>query len=533
MVNFLSENNGKTIKIRQLGVAPDQAIKLITIENSKANIKDIKNEIQNQLKLNPLLDIEIIFNGKLITDVKTLKELGFNLKKDIITVISKHLGEGGELGVIAYEINSIFDYRYGITNFFREITGDRNYWSNSENGFINRFQDANDVGKLNLILEVMYHICKIDSTMARRLGFDLGNIEGQKQQVIDKITDLLIEQELISDNSRELFEMFKEIAFLYSDANDENFVSFIELNNELRNEGFRKFIKTEDGAIQSATDFNIMDILKNPTELGVYELSYLKSIVLDFKENLPGKVGKLIDNHFKKLLKETRNQDGRIEFQDIYDYPGARAQIINLIGDKNSKQTMINDLNEFLRDNFNFGANDDVVKQLKDRDKVTNDKIMRGYRGNLIGGKFTLTYFEFEKPGGSVNLGITVTRSSKTPIPGLRVPDATRMGLVYIYSNYYSKRYPVEWLAKDPDTGKEYIINSLEEQPDDRYFNPLCGERISIINLENLLMDDIDAGTIVLTSEESFCPNCNENINKFENNLREMYPEISFYYMFL
>ncbi len=57
-----------------------------------------------------------------------LKELGFNPKKDVITVMAKQQSEGDVLGGIAHEINSIFDNIYGIDNFFRDLMSLKGLW---------------------------------------------------------------------------------------------------------------------------------------------------------------------------------------------------------------------------------------------------------------------------------------------------------------------------------------------------------------------------------------------------------------------
>ncbi|MFX1339958.1 MAG: hypothetical protein ACFFDK_15205 [Promethearchaeota archaeon] len=90
-VNFLSENNGKTINFRIVGASPGQAIRAIAIENSKASFEDIKEDIINELELNQILDYKFIINGKVIPNSMKIAELRLK-PDDVIMVIGEQAG---------------------------------------------------------------------------------------------------------------------------------------------------------------------------------------------------------------------------------------------------------------------------------------------------------------------------------------------------------------------------------------------------------------------------------------------------------
>ena len=79
------------IRFRLTGVPPDQAIKLIDI-NENHSVAEIKKNVQREYKLNPILAIQFIFNGKVLPDNKKFSEIGVNPKKDVITVMATQAG---------------------------------------------------------------------------------------------------------------------------------------------------------------------------------------------------------------------------------------------------------------------------------------------------------------------------------------------------------------------------------------------------------------------------------------------------------
>ena len=80
--NYLGEKR-KTSSIQTLynfrltGVPPDEAFRSIDVESQKY-IEEIKQLVQKNYELNPILGILFIWKGKVISDWKRLVELGFN-----------------------------------------------------------------------------------------------------------------------------------------------------------------------------------------------------------------------------------------------------------------------------------------------------------------------------------------------------------------------------------------------------------------------------------------------------------------------
>lgn len=78
-------------RFRLTGVPPDQAIKLIEIDPSQT-VGAIKKIVQKEYKLNPILDIQFIFNGTVLDPEKKFSKIGINAKSDIITVMATQAG---------------------------------------------------------------------------------------------------------------------------------------------------------------------------------------------------------------------------------------------------------------------------------------------------------------------------------------------------------------------------------------------------------------------------------------------------------
>ena len=70
-----------------VGVPPDQAIKLITI-NIEQGVEDIKKTIKRVYKLNPIFAIQLIFKGKLLPENKNLRKIVIHPEKDTITIMN-------------------------------------------------------------------------------------------------------------------------------------------------------------------------------------------------------------------------------------------------------------------------------------------------------------------------------------------------------------------------------------------------------------------------------------------------------------
>ncbi len=79
------------IRFRLTGVPPDQAIKLIDVDQSKT-VGEIKKNVQKEYKLNPILAIQFIFKGKVLADDIKFSKIGLNPKADIVTVMATQAG---------------------------------------------------------------------------------------------------------------------------------------------------------------------------------------------------------------------------------------------------------------------------------------------------------------------------------------------------------------------------------------------------------------------------------------------------------
>ncbi|MCF2139271.1 MAG: hypothetical protein K9W44_04375 [Candidatus Lokiarchaeota archaeon] len=79
------------LRFRLTGVPPDQAIKLIDVDQSK-NVAEIKKIVQKEYKLNPILAIQFIFKGKVLANDIKFSKIGLNPKTDIVTVMATQAG---------------------------------------------------------------------------------------------------------------------------------------------------------------------------------------------------------------------------------------------------------------------------------------------------------------------------------------------------------------------------------------------------------------------------------------------------------
>ena len=87
MVNSESDFNENLVKkFRITGVTPAQAIKSITVENSKSTVRDLKKIVQNEYNLNPILNIKFISKGKVLSGFTKIAKLHLR-PSDVITKI--------------------------------------------------------------------------------------------------------------------------------------------------------------------------------------------------------------------------------------------------------------------------------------------------------------------------------------------------------------------------------------------------------------------------------------------------------------
>jgi len=80
-------------RFRLTGVPPDIAVKIIHVDPNQAIIK-IKKLVQREYKLNPILAIQFIFKGKVLSDDLKLSKVKILPKKDEICVMPTQSGAG-------------------------------------------------------------------------------------------------------------------------------------------------------------------------------------------------------------------------------------------------------------------------------------------------------------------------------------------------------------------------------------------------------------------------------------------------------
>ncbi|TFG00620.1 MAG: hypothetical protein EU541_01755 [Promethearchaeota archaeon] len=78
-------------RFRLTGVPPEQAIKMIELDPNKT-IQEVKKNVQQEYKLNPILAIQFIFKGKVLPDTMQFSKVGIHPKKDVITVMATQAG---------------------------------------------------------------------------------------------------------------------------------------------------------------------------------------------------------------------------------------------------------------------------------------------------------------------------------------------------------------------------------------------------------------------------------------------------------
>jgi hypothetical protein len=78
-------------RFRLTGVPPEQAIKLIELDPNKT-VREVKKNVQQEYKLNPILAIQFIFKGKVLPDAMKISKVGIHPKKDVITVMATQAG---------------------------------------------------------------------------------------------------------------------------------------------------------------------------------------------------------------------------------------------------------------------------------------------------------------------------------------------------------------------------------------------------------------------------------------------------------
>lgn len=90
---YVKINDVMRYRFRLTGVPPDQAIKTIKVDSYQI-IADIKKIVQREFRLNPILEIQIIFKGKVLPNSLKLSKIEIHPKKDLLCVMSTQLGAG-------------------------------------------------------------------------------------------------------------------------------------------------------------------------------------------------------------------------------------------------------------------------------------------------------------------------------------------------------------------------------------------------------------------------------------------------------
>ena len=86
-----TDDNLVNFRCRIIGNPPDKAI-TNPIVNPNISVAEFKRIIQKEYKLLPLASLQLIFKGKFLSDYSILKNVGFNLDKDIITIMAVMAG---------------------------------------------------------------------------------------------------------------------------------------------------------------------------------------------------------------------------------------------------------------------------------------------------------------------------------------------------------------------------------------------------------------------------------------------------------
>jgi len=101
------------LAFRLIGVPPENALKEIRI-NTKGNITDIKKLVIQEYKLNPVLPIQFILKGSILSNNTGYNDLRFFPKKDVIAVMTKQVGAVSRLEMVLQELNTNGNFRASL-----------------------------------------------------------------------------------------------------------------------------------------------------------------------------------------------------------------------------------------------------------------------------------------------------------------------------------------------------------------------------------------------------------------------------------
>lgn len=83
-----SAGNERIIQTRLTGAPPLEALKRVGIEDFRLYVWEFKRLLKRYYKLNPMLDIQLIFKGKVLPDTLLLNKIGLHPEKDVITIMA-------------------------------------------------------------------------------------------------------------------------------------------------------------------------------------------------------------------------------------------------------------------------------------------------------------------------------------------------------------------------------------------------------------------------------------------------------------
>ncbi len=80
----------KTTRFRLTGIPPEYAMKTIDVDHTKT-VQEIKKSVQSAYDLNPILGIQFIFRGKVISDTLRFKDIRVK-ENEVVTIMATQAG---------------------------------------------------------------------------------------------------------------------------------------------------------------------------------------------------------------------------------------------------------------------------------------------------------------------------------------------------------------------------------------------------------------------------------------------------------
>ena len=101
------EEKSLTYRFRLTGVPPDQSIKMLNI-NPNHTIADAKEYVKKVYRLDPILNIQFIYKGKVLPDHLDFGSFGIHPKKDMITIMATQAEPSPDKALQMVKVNNIF-----------------------------------------------------------------------------------------------------------------------------------------------------------------------------------------------------------------------------------------------------------------------------------------------------------------------------------------------------------------------------------------------------------------------------------------